>query len=140
EGKLSRRISVGRMAINRMECSPDGKQVLLRTIQGEIASLWDIESGKEVTSSECSQAFRFGDRFAYSPDGNLIAMLTNVGGTTPRSESGVVVWDFTAKKVRFHWKWQQERIRLTSAVFSPDSKVLAVGTSKGEMRLYQIGD
>jgi WD40 repeat protein len=106
-----------------LAATQDGSLVYCTT--GEI---WDTGSGKLV-----SNQFRLGRvvQGAFSPNGNLLAMVTSYG---------LDIWDVKRgdriRQVRDQYVDGNERLEFTSVVFSPDGHLVATGDTHGWMGLW----
>jgi len=129
---------VGRDAALALDFSPDGQTLALGTFMGD-AKLLDVSSGKEkppalpgLKNNCCAVTL--------SPDGTLLAYA---GGSEFRQvrnnsqTSGKVrLWDVTTGTLRGHLEGHTSKV--DSAIFSPDGKTLATGSSDNTIRLWDV--
>lgn len=99
--------------------SPDGN-VLASSGEGTVA-LWDVAKTRVINS--LSAGYSSIRSIAFSPDGTLVAATStgNCGSTNVR------VWETATGKLRFERLDDFEHMA-TGVVFSPDGKMVAVGT------------
>jgi WD40 repeat protein len=83
--------------------------------------IWDIQKNQARTLHEQAGS-AYG--LACSPDGKLLAATLN-GSFEAKAFHGLKVWDLAAGKVL--WEQAAETDFMTSVVFAPDGKTLAVG-------------
>ncbi len=87
--------------------------------------LWDIASGEErATFKERLESVVY-SAFAISPDGKLLAMGT---------DEGVKIWDVAERGEPLLFKTDRPK----TLTFSPDSKVLAVGSSRSSGEIGRL--
>jgi RNA polymerase sigma factor (sigma-70 family) len=113
--------------------SPDGKTLacgerMLRYDEADFTCrilLWDATTGKKRGAF---LAHKFAvESLTFSPDGKVLA-------STGTSDNKVALWDVDTGTPLFEWPCGSGR---GVAVFSPDGKTLAWGSSGGEMRLWE---
>lgn len=113
--------TIAQSQANDLEFSPDGK--LLAGSSNHSVRLWNVDSGKLVRTFE---HFNIAD-IAFSPDGTRLATLrqeTNPIGGDAR------LWNVKTGELLHTMK--QENVAPGSALFTPDSQTLAVGSIKYE--------
>jgi WD40 repeat protein len=113
--------------VNRIALSPDGKTLASGggDNRGTELKLWDVATGKEVTSLVGHSGSLYS--LAFSPDGKLLASGDSYGK--------VVVWDVAARKERATFNGHRESIR--AVAISPDSTKLASAGEK-EVKLWDV--
>lgn len=121
--------------------SPDGKRLAgISRSRDWKASLWDVDSGKQITELPITLPRRRGYRdydtgIAFSPDGNIIA-----GGMW----NEIVLWDATDGKTLMTLPQPEGSQRPITLCFSPCGKYLASGAwwqpdlQKVPIRLWEI--
>jgi WD40 repeat protein len=109
---------------DRLAVSPDGKSLAMLTpyLDGSWhVQLWDMPTWKLVRTFAAPAGAGLGDNIAFSPDGRELA----VSGTD------VKVWDTSSGKKLFDLGISGRY----EVAFSPDSKLLAVGTGDGQVMM-----
>lgn len=91
-------------AVQEVHYSPDGNLLALMTSRPGPLRLWDMRTRQDVTTKDLAAVLGYSYRSAFSPNGKLLAATTNRGGLTT-GESGVVIWDLQANKLRARWDW-----------------------------------
>jgi WD40 repeat protein len=122
---------VGDPGLLALAFSPDGVTLAALGYQDAIISLWEVASGRQLRKWEADDADRFG-RLAYSPDGRLLAMASNVG---------LSLWDpHTGTFVRRLVDESERPLPFVSDVaFSPDGQLLAASLShNGVVVVWQV--
>ncbi|MCI0463765.1 MAG: WD40 repeat domain-containing protein [Gemmataceae bacterium] len=92
--------------------APDGKLQLLELPRGKLLKEWQAETVKNVGS------------VAFSPDGKWVVS----NGMNTR------LWDVATGKLLHHFKHPPEP--MSTLVFSPDGKLLCMGSASGMIRLW----
>jgi WD40 repeat protein len=95
----------------RVSLSPDGYQLAIGT---DVITIWDTSSGKDLRTLKGHSGIR---QLAFSPNGQRLA---SCGGGTVR------LWDVTTG--RQLWLFSEQKQDVWSIAFSPDGKILVVGT------------
>ena len=112
----------GKRSIRSLAYSPDGKVIAAGDEVGQVW-LWEVETGKIVTSLQCGYFVR---SMTYSPDGKLIAVADS--GTAKESDGTLTLWDTTTGKKAAALEGPLDA--LSAVAFSPDGKLLvACGTA-----------
>jgi WD40 repeat protein len=103
--------------------------------------LWDLQSGERLhtldtflASDESREAYIAYPALAFSPDGTIVASTTEsleTEGSAEIHNGGVGLWrtDAAADPLRIEPTW----LYVTSVDFSPDGRLLVVGTKDGFM-------
>jgi WD40 repeat protein len=99
--------------------APDGKTLALATSAG-VVKLYDVVTGSPVRELAHDGAFVLG--VAYSPDGNYLA-------SSGWHESAVRIWEVSTGKLVHTIAPQGRDAEVHAVAFSPDSKLLATGSS-----------
>lgn len=110
--------------------------------KGGLITIRDAKSGKEL--HRFHNLSHSSDSIAFSPDGKLFAAGTyGAGGELP--EPGELrVWDAANGKLLHVWKVKDsveagdEHCSMAGIAFSPDSRSIAVGSSDGVVRLWNV--
>jgi WD40 repeat protein len=114
--------------------SPDGKTLFTG---GADVTLWDVATGKKKAS------FKGRSAVAFSPDGKTVAAVSE--DAEHRRQQTVKLWDLSTGKEKASLKGHAGAV--FSAAFSPDGKLLAVGSgisasngqpSGGEVKLWDV--
>ncbi len=129
-GRETCRIPVQGNWIPSLAFSPDSRSIVFQHVS-DTAQLYDATNGKKLREFK-----RQGDilrRPVFSPDGRLLASVSFTPVGKPGELAHVTVWDVATGK---------ERHRLQSVsgdpIFSPDSKILALGCQNGEMVFWDM--
>ncbi|CAB3378883.1 Hypothetical predicted protein [Cloeon dipterum] len=120
-------IEAHRYSVNKVEFSPDGEKLSSCSLDGS-ASLWDVDSGQRAnpplqSSGASVRTCRF------SPDGRLVV----TGGDDERA----LLWTIPDGSILEVIEGHTEAV--TSAAFTPDSKLLATGDLVGSIRIWVVG-
>ena len=111
--------------------SPDGKQLASASPKAPSVNVWDVATGKLVTTIQDSASVR---HLAFSPDGKLLA--TGHGGGARRGNGSVQFWDTTTwKETAFG---QAPRALTVSVAFAPDGRTLATASMDGAAMLWDV--
>ncbi|KJH69661.1 WD40 repeat domain-containing protein [Aliterella atlantica] len=111
--------------------SPDGKQVALVEFGNESVDLYNVQTGKKISSLTSSDFSALAGCPSFSPDGKMVAFAKG---------SRVTVWWLSTGEVLHDINTPNETTGMyaRSAIFSPDSQVLAVGNIKKAIGLYDM--
>ncbi len=114
--------------------SPDGRLVALTGLGGPIIKVHDTQTG-ELRQQLEMDADDFWD-VAFSPDGQQLAVCGDTRFEKKKESQGqTVVWHVpTWRKLKTYI--DRESWATTAVTFSPDSKTLACGTTKGIIRFH----
>jgi WD40 repeat protein len=107
--------------------SADGK-TLVSSIRGKFARIWDLAEAAEVRSIPHEDPRQVD---AISPDG---AILASGGGRSPKGT--MALWD-TKTGERLH-TFHTEREWTVQRAFSPDGRLLATGSVRGPVELWEV--
>jgi WD40 repeat protein len=129
-GEKLREFAVPYGPVRVVEASPDGSCLAVLNQGAGPVTLWETATGLGATSPEFSNVFNSIQNVAFSADNKLLGATKNRGVPGPWGESGIVIWDLQAQRVRAQWKWSDNAV-LPALAFSPDGKLLAVGTTPG---------
>jgi WD40 repeat protein len=132
--------------------NPEGSQLALsgsssslggrHGYKGGLITIVDADSGKELR--------RFGKlshasgSVAFSPDGKLFAAGTNGAGGELPEPGELHVWDATTGRRLHKWKTRESvhagenRASATGIAFSPDSRTIAIASSDGMVRFWDV--
>ena len=124
-------------AYHYISFSPDGKQVAAAS--AEQVKLWDVETGQEIgiitDQSESKQKEGYGkagvNDFAWSPDGNTLALATFSGVSLLNIE--------TYEEIQLSTNGNQPQIGHI-ITFSPDGKMLAVSVRSSSLAKVEVYD
>jgi WD40 repeat protein/DNA-binding SARP family transcriptional activator/tRNA A-37 threonylcarbamoyl transferase component Bud32 len=106
-----------------MDYSPDGSK--LATTGGNVAKIWDMETGEELLTLEGHEGEAFG--ISFSPDGKRLATASHDGK--------VIVWD--AQNGARLLTLGEEGVPFTAVQFSPDGSQLAANEAyDGHIRIW----
>ncbi len=111
--------------------SPDGKLLASSSPTAPSVNVWDVSSGKLVTTVQDSASVR---HLAFSPDGKLLA--TGHGQGSRRGNGSVQFWDTTTWKETAYG--QAHRDLAISVAFSPDGRTLATASTDGAAMLWNV--
>lgn len=120
-----------------LKFTPDGKKLVVNPWSSGCVELREVGTGKNQSSPELTEFFANSDSFALSNDGKLAAGFINISGR-PYSNATVLIWDLETSQPRARWTWTNGGFSFSVVCFSPASSVLAVGTTRGEVKLFCI--
>jgi WD40 repeat protein len=121
----------GTMPPLSLALTPDYKHLIANSWGHPAIRVWEIDSGNEVDGFLGPGAAQV-RRMVLSPDGQFLA------AERERDRSyAIVVWDVASRKVKHELPSQPESIY--ALAFSPDSKLLACGSSHG-LALFSTSD
>jgi RNA polymerase sigma factor (sigma-70 family) len=121
--------------------SPDGQLLAVGHVpfppgsvtSGGGLSIWDVRTGKR--RHRLLADMPIGYRFAFSPDGKLLAAAAQASHPS-KSDSSIRLFDMTTgRQLRCFAAHQRVSGPL---VFSPDGKLLAAGSTRGPVRLFEV--
>jgi RNA polymerase sigma factor (sigma-70 family) len=129
---------------DRMAVSPDGRWLASASTEGyrkgeRGVRVWDLAAGREARQFVLPDSAPRGELaigFAFSPDGNRLAVLGRPP-TKDHSHNSLQVWDMTTGRairtadVNASWGYD-------SIVFTPDGRSLIFGGGEGAVRLWEI--
>jgi WD40 repeat protein len=132
--------------------SPDGRRLATsgasskvggpHGYKGGLITIRDVKSGEEIQRyDDLSHA---SDSIAFSPDGKLFAAGTfGAGGELPQSGE-LRVWDAKYGSLLHTWKLKdsvragKDHAAAAGIAFSPDSRTIAIASSDGVVRLWDV--
>lgn len=110
--------------------------------KGGLITIVDTELGRELRRfDDLSHA---SESVAFSPDGKLFAAGTNGAGGELPEPGELHVWDARSGKRLHRWKTRESvrpcenRTSATCIAFSPDSRTIAIASSDGSVRLWDV--
>ena len=115
-------------AIRSLALSPDGKRVA--SAGGKAVYLWSVATGELVRGHRKLGASEQGC-LAFAPDGKTLVYFDNGNFYILDGNSGGELRHFPAAKGNDSWV-------PVSVAFSPDGKLLATGSYKGQVRLWKV--
>jgi WD40 repeat protein/tetratricopeptide (TPR) repeat protein len=110
----------------RMALSPDGRLVAISGSHNAQLKLWDLESEKEIWSSNASQVGV--ESIAYRPDGKQIA--------TAGYDGTIKIWNAQTGKATATWRGHRREVRQVR--FRPDGRQLGSASYDGTIRLWSV--
>jgi WD40 repeat protein len=122
-------------AVGAIAVSPDGK--LLATSKGKVITLWELNTGKRLTTLEGHTLTV--TRLTFAPNSQVLA-----SGSGPKDQgelngpgAELKLWDATKAKIRFEFAGKERTI--ASLAFSADGKALAAGYwSPRSTRVWEV--
>ena len=114
------------------EMQPPSHGVRLPRLNGPgILKLWDVKTG---TLKEDFAELADAHAVAFSPDGNWLASLGTWRESGAHGGTGAVLWNLTTSKPFRYLEMSKTTYAVVWAVaFSPDSKLLAMGTQRSDL-------
>jgi WD40 repeat protein len=136
-GKEKVVLAQGTGAFRFIEFSPRQNILAFISERTDAVGLVEVETGKDIASDAMKKAFAGTQDLAFSPDGKLLIAICNKGGG-PSALGWVVIWDMEKKRERMKIDWPGKRKRLTALAISPNSELLALGTARGEIKIFHL--
>ena len=120
--------------LDAIAVSPDGQ--LLATSQGKVITLWELNTGKRVTTLE--RHTRTVTRLTFSPNSRVLATGAQEVRPAQGPQPGVEVklWDVATAKPRFEFSTKEKD--LETLTFSADGKVLAAEYQPKSVRAWEV--
>jgi RNA polymerase sigma factor (sigma-70 family) len=116
--------------------SPNSRQLAVMSYPepggASVLHLWDAVTGKELSKWDVASA----GSFVFSPDGRKLAGIDSEFLPAGAQKRALWVWDVAARKERSFAV--PVLARVFSLAWSPDGRVLALGTSDGEVVLVEL--
>jgi WD40 repeat protein len=103
----------------------DGRRFATSGLDGTVA-IWEADTGEKIFSFKV-QASGFGTKLSFSPDGQLIALNTDKK-----------VWLAASGKELSYLENSFQRPSDAFLGFSPDSRLFAIGSTEGTVRIHEI--
>lgn len=132
DGKQLRQILPPENSYPQAVCVSSGSRYLafVDNNQNGVVHIWDLIAGHQKRTIAGDRTMQlYAERMIFSPDGRL---LVSVAGHRP-----VLVWEVFTGLVRLVIP-QSQVAGQSAAAFSPDGRVLAVGSGAGEVRLIDM--
>ena len=107
--------------------SPDGRHVAVTGWNG-VVEVWDVRS-RQVVRQILSLEERNLNDLAFSPDGRWLAAA---------GEKNILIWDSGSGTLLFQLSGHQGRV--LCAIFSPDGRMLATGSTDRTIRLWNVAE
>ncbi|WP_024335512.1 nSTAND1 domain-containing NTPase [Desulfotignum balticum] len=119
-------------SLDHMCFSPDSKTLASASIDDGMVRFWDVNTGdaKGVLTKGV-----FSNYMCFSSDGQFLALETNDYSDSVRIAS-VQLWDMASQKLILTLKGYPGNYR--SMQFSPDGKILAIGSDDGTLQLWDL--
>jgi WD40 repeat protein len=129
--------TIGKAQFSSMAFSPDGKFMALAGIPGVI-HIWDMESRQVASQLIGEKGLVTG--VIFSPDGKTLASRILIPGANPREK--IVLWEMDKLQTIGQPLTGQDvtgsEVGLISMAFSPDGRILAIGTDDGAIILWDL--
>lgn len=115
--------------------SPDGRLIVMTGFDGPDIDVRDLQSGHLVTTLKM-EADDFWDA-TFSPDGQLLAVSGSTEPEKKKERQGLTVIWHVPTWTKLKTIIDRDSWATTAVTFSPDSKTLACGTTKGMIRFHK---
>jgi WD40 repeat protein/beta-lactamase regulating signal transducer with metallopeptidase domain len=112
--------------------SPDGRWIATGSGDRHLR-LWDARTLREQASVRLSGIAK---SVAFSPDGKHLLAAENVTITPGRDTGHIRIWELSNGQLEHGRRWNVGQERIADLAFSPDGKMLAVGS--GEIHLLDV--
>jgi WD40 repeat protein len=120
-----------------VQFAPDGKTLAIGTDMPEVV-LWDLVAGKERAKLDTGS--RLNKRFAFAPDGKLLAVTTMRQGPGEdgvfRTSYDIQLWDLTTNQKKGELKGHRRPVECLA--FAADGKTLASGALDATARIWDV--